>query len=136
MRDPTTNNFRTVTIAVSAAELGKLLSGEEDRIIMRDQFVQGNFCDLSLRVKNASDYSNFKQVGSDLGLINTKPFITLKRSALRDMAEFNGQVGAVSDQFVNAMQSLKVAMAQGGEQFRRGVSRYSCLSRLCLVAQG
>lgn len=128
MRDQDTNNFRTDTLAVSAVDLDKLLSGEEDHVIMKDQFVQGNFCDLTIRLKNATDYANHSKTPaptaglSTLGLTPSKPFIRLRPSALRGLKELNEQTDAVSDSFVQAMQTHSVAITQGGEQFRLGKS--------------
>ena len=126
MRDQNTNNFRTVTLAVSAVDLEKILAGETDRVVMYDQFVPGNFCDLSIRATNASDYANFKAAAtaSELGLIlGPKPLLQLRPSSLRNLKIINDQVKSVSDQFVDALGRFNVAMAKGGEPFYRGVTR-------------
>jgi hypothetical protein len=122
MRDQNTNNFRTVTLAVSAVDLSKLLAGETDRVVMYDQFVPGNFCDLSIRATNASDYANF-QAATAVSASTTKPLLQLRPSSLRNLKIINDQVKSVSDQFVDAMGRFNVAMAKGGEPFYRGVTR-------------
>jgi hypothetical protein len=128
MRDENTNNLRTVTLAVSAVDLGKLLSGEEDHIVMCDQFIEGNYCELTIRLTNASDYANFKgpQAEKGLGLLpvaSTKPFIQLKPSSLRSLKDINEQVTTVSSRFIDAMGRFNVSMAKGGAPFYRGVTR-------------
>jgi hypothetical protein len=125
-RDEHTNNFRTSTLAVSVVDLNKLLEGGEDRVIMYDQFVQGNFCDLSFRLTNASDYANYKGAAGvgKAASTRSKPLLQLKPSALRGLKDINEQVNTVSQHFVDAMGQNNVAMAKGGEPFYRGVTRF------------
>lgn len=125
MRDESTNNIRTTTLAVSVVDLGKLLSGEEDQIVMCDQFIEGNFCFLTVRLTNASDYSNYKgsHAGKGLGLTPAKPFIQLRPSSLRNLKDINEQVTGVSSRFADAMGRFNVTMAKGGAPFYRGVTR-------------
>lgn len=125
-RDENTKNFRTSTLAVSVVDLCKLLEGGEDRVVMYDQFVQGNFCDLTFRLTNASDYANYKGDSGVGRSVSTRPksFLNLKPSALRGLKDINEQVNSVSQHFVDAMGQNNVAMAKGGEPFYRGVTRF------------
>lgn len=125
MRDESTNNIRTTTLAVSVVDLGKLLSGEEDQIVMSDQFIEGNFCYLTVRLTNASDYGNFKGASAAQGLelTPTKPFIQLRPSSLRNLKDINEQVVGVSTRFGDALSRFNVTMAKGGDAFYKGVTR-------------
>jgi hypothetical protein len=123
LRDKSTNNFRTVTVSLSAADLTKLLNGEEQQVVMYDQFIPGNFCDVMLRAVNASDYANFHGADKNKNSLSQKPLIRLSPSALRSIPELNQEFKQLSEAFCKSLASQNIQIPAGGEPFRIGVTR-------------
>lgn len=120
VRDPESKNKRNFNVAVSCADLAKMLEGEEESFIMQDQFTPGNFVDVSMRVNNASDFRNHVSHKDDA----EKPLITFGPSALDKIAAWNDIVSRVSNELVQNLQKNKITMSPGSEGFKDGITWY------------
>jgi hypothetical protein len=117
IRDQESNNVRTTTLAVSATDLTPLLQGTADSFRMYDQFTEGNYVDITLRVKNALDYANHPESPS------SNPRITFGPSALDHIATLNNSMGLVSEHIMNNLCTNTVCMPPGTTPFKRGMTR-------------
>lgn len=120
VRDPESRNKRNFNVAVSCADLTRMLQGQEETFIMTDQFMPGNYVDVSMRVTNACEYRNHLSHADDM----EKPLITFGPSALDKIAAWNAIVERVSNELVQNLQKNQITMSAGTEAFRDGITWY------------
>ena len=127
MKDPQTNNTRNAVLATSAVQLDRLLMGEEQSLVMYDQFTPGNYTEVIIRASNAADYGNCVSAltsrPSVRGALDVGPFIRLSRSNLWDMDVFEKEVMGVSNRIGESLQKHGVQYTPGGAQFNTGLTR-------------
>ena len=117
IRDEETNNVRTITLAVSASDLTTLLQGQSDSFRMYDQFTDGNYVDITLRIKNATDYANHPQS------LAGSPLITLGPSALDNIGALNASMAQVSAHVNANLATNSVCIPAGAMPFKKGMTR-------------
>jgi hypothetical protein len=121
MKDQETKNTRNATLAVSAAQLDRMLTGEEQALTMFDQFTPGNYTEVRIRVANAADFANHASapVGSQL------PRISFKRSSLWDIETvFRPAVMSASNGIMSVLVSNRMEPTEGGAPFLSGLTRF------------
>lgn len=112
MLDEESNIYRTITFAASAAQLDRLMRGEEQKITMRDQMKRDNYAEVTIKAVNAVDFAQS---------------ISFTRSALWDVPVLNAEAEKVS-QAINAnTDNNHMKLPPGGAGFLRGLSRYPIL---------
>jgi hypothetical protein len=118
LKDPASRNKRTFTVAVSCADLEKLLCGEEDQFVMKDSFDPNDYVVVSMRASNAADFRNHPSSAHDMG----KPLLKLGPSALDRIAEWDKVVQRVSDSFVSNAKQNNMGYMPGVALFMRGIT--------------
>ncbi len=118
-QDQESKNFRTFPLAVSCSDLEALLQGGEDSFCMEDQFMEGNFVSVTLRVKNADQYRNHLSCLTD----QSKPFIGFGSTALDRIAECNEIMARISSQIQKNIVANKMVDAPGFANFKMGLTR-------------
>jgi hypothetical protein len=118
LKDPASRNKRTFTVAVSCADLEKLLRGEEDEFTMKDSFDSSDYVVVSMRASNAADFRNHPSSAHDL----SKPLLRLEASALDRIAEWDKVVQRVSNDFMSNSKQNKMGYMPGVEVFMRGIT--------------
>ena len=113
MLDPETGNRRTVPLTTSCACVSTMLTGECDLFKMPDQFVQGNFVNVSMRILNHADFKD-------------QP-LRLRSSALGKISEFNKHVKRVSDAIEANNKLNETQFPRGTSSMRSGDSRCTYL---------
>jgi hypothetical protein len=129
MKDQETKNTRNATLAVSAAQLDRMLTGEEQALTMFDQFTPGNYTEVRIRVANAADFANHAStpVGSQL------PRITFNRSSLWDIETvFRPVVTSTSNSIMSVLVSNRMEPTEGGAPFLAGLTRLAFFLSLFL----
>ena len=119
MQDQETKNFRTFPLAVSCSDLESLLQGTEDSFSMEDQFMEGNFVNVSLRVVNADQYRNHLSCMTD----GKKPFISFGETALDKIGQCNEIMKRISEDFQKNIAANHMTDAPGFESFKAGLTR-------------
>ena len=118
-KDQESKNVRTFTLAVSSTDLETLLSGREDCFAMEDQFMAGNFVQVSMRISNAQDFRNHPSCANNM----SKPLIRMGVSALAKVAESNRIMERVSNELQASIQQNKMVVAPGVVDFQQGLTR-------------
>ena len=121
MKDQETKNTRNATLAVSAAQLDRMLTGEEQALTMFDQFTPGNYTEVRIWVANAADFANHAStpVGSQL------PRISFRRSSLWDIETvFRPAVTSASNSIMSVLVSNRMEPTEGGAPFLSGLTRF------------
>lgn len=120
-RDQESNNIRTFTLAVSSSKLEHLLSGCEDSFSMQDQFMPGNFVQVSLRIVNAEDFRNHPSSASN----TSKPLIRMGVSALDKIEASNQIMQRISNELQKSIKQNQMVMAPGVADFQQGLTRWN-----------
>ena len=123
-RDQESNNIRTFTLAVSSTDLETLLSGREDSFAMEDQFMPGNFVQVSMRIANAQDFRNHPSCADNM----SKPLIRMGVSALGKIEESNRIMQRVSEQLQESIKQNNMVLAPGVVDFQQGLTRLPSFS--------
>ena len=110
MLDTATGNRRTVPLSTSCAHVAMMQSGQPDQFRMPDQFIPGNFINVSMRVLNHADFVD-------------QP-LKLRSSALNRIREFNEHVKSVSKAIEDNNVLNGTMFVRGAESMRSGDSRY------------
>ena len=133
VRDQDTGNIRTITLAVSAIQLEKLLEGNTITTTMNDPFTPENAVVVTISAENASSFANYKGPTSKAASNQSSrlsdgpsesPLIKFKRSALWNIAQMNTEVDKISEYIQTNMKINCTKNPPGGEQFASGISRY------------
>ena len=119
LKDPVSHNIRTFNLAVSCADLVRMMEGQEECFSMTDQFVAGNAVDVAMRVVNAEQFRNHVSCAGDMH----KPLVKFGPSALDRMEEWNEVVERISNGMLKSMSENQVTMGPGCESFKMGVTR-------------
>lgn len=109
MQDPGTSNRRTVPLTTSCAHMTPMLAGRPDLFRMPDQFVAGNFVNVTMRVLNHADFKD-------------RP-LDLKPSALNKIPAFNKHVRRVSEAIEANNKLNNTQFPRGTGSMRSGDSR-------------
>ncbi len=117
MQDPQSSNRRTVPLTTSCANMRTMLAGKPDAFRMPDQFIEGSFVNVTMRIENHQDFVH-------------NP-LTLRASHLDRLPEFNKQVKRVANAFEENNVLNKTQFLHGSESMRDGSSR--CLPPAPLV---
>ncbi len=117
MQDPQSANRRTVPLTTSCACVATMLTGMTDEFRMPDQWMEGNFVNVSMRILNHRDFRD-------------RP-LRLQPSKLGRLPEFNNHVKRVSDAFEANNVLNKTQFLHGADSMRDGSSR--CLPPTALV---
>jgi hypothetical protein len=110
MLDPATGNRRTVPLSTSCAHAGNMLTGQADQFRIPDQFIPGNFINVSMRVLNLADFAD-------------RP-LRLRPSALDRIPEFNEHVRRVSKAIEDNNVLNSTVFVRGADSMRDGNSRF------------
>lgn len=121
-QDQETKNFRTFPLAVSCSDLETLLTGQEDSFCMEDQFMEGNFVSVSLRMVNADLYRNHPASSTD----PSKPLIKFGATALDKISECNKIMARISNEIQQNIDTNKMVVAPGFSNFKSGLTRCPC----------
>lgn len=117
MEDPDSGIRRTVHLCCGCAKMDPMLSKQEvDAFGLADQFMEGDYAKVSLRVTNAHEFAD-------------RP-LRLLDSVLNKLPVFNDAVDDVDRGFATNMATNKTKFSRGTEDMRSGKSRY--LSNLIL----
>jgi hypothetical protein len=121
MKDQETQNTRNATLAVSAAQLDRMLTGEEQGLTMFDQFTPGNYTEVRIGVANAADFANHASTPAG----STLPRITFRRSSLWDIETvFRPSVTSASNSIMSVLVSNRMEPTEGGAPFLSGLTRF------------
>ena len=120
MLDTATGNRRTVPLTTSCAHIGEMMSGKSELFRMPDQFIPGNFVNVSMRELNLADFKD-------------RP-LRLRPSALDRIPEFNQHVRNVSKAIEDNNVLNGTAFVRGAESMRSGDSRYLLPTPLLVLA--
>lgn len=118
VRDPESKNKRNFNVAVSCADLSKMLEGGEESFLMVDQFTPGNCVDVTMRVTNAHQFRNHVSSREDAH----KPLIMFGESALDRIEDWNAIVARVSNQLVQSIKKNDVSTNPGCAAFKDGIT--------------
>lgn len=118
LKDPVSRNKRTFTVAVSCADLDKLLSGEEEEFDLKDSFDSNDYVIVSMRMSNASDFRNHPSSADDM----SKPLLKLGASALDRIEEWDKVVQRISDGFIANVKKNKMNFTPGVSVFMGGIT--------------
>lgn len=118
MLDQGTANRRTVPLTTSCANVTTMLAGEADLFRMPDQFIAGNYVNVSMRIVNHKEFQS-------------QP-LRLLPSALNKIPEFNKHVRRVSQAMEANNAMNKTQFLRGADSMRSGDSR-CCLPTPVLV---
>jgi hypothetical protein len=111
MKDQESRNTKNYTLAVSATQLDRLVTGEEQAFTMYDQFNPSNYTEVCMSVANPI------QTG-----------ITFSRSALWDIeSDFKCVATDISNNIMNNIVMNRMQTTEGGELFTAGLTRYPTL---------
>jgi hypothetical protein len=131
-RDQDTNNVRTFPFAVSHADVLLMLQGKTDEFKMVDQFMEGNYVEVRIRVANSEDFQNHAACGTGLSGSGLKPLITFGPPVL-DKVELSNQImERISREMETGFSINHMSMSPGMETFRKGVTRSA--APLCNVS--
>jgi hypothetical protein len=120
MKDQETKNTRNATLAVGGTLLQRLLAGEEQSFTMHDQFVQGNYTEVVMRVARSEPAGDLSQ-------------LALSRSSLWDIdTVFQPVVQENSNTIMNIFVSNHMQPTKGGAGFLAGLTRSVCFITLFL----
>ena len=117
-RDPESKNKRNFNVAVSCADLSRMLAGREEAFTMADQFTPGNYVDVKMWVTNAQDFRNHLSCLED----TEKPLITFGSSALDRITDWNAIVSRTSNNLVQNLKKIAISNTPGCDGFRDGVT--------------
>ena len=105
MKDQETKNTRNATLAVGGTLLQRLLAGEEQSFTMHDQFVQGNYTEVVMRVARSEPVGDLSQ-------------LALSRSSLWDIdTVFQPVVQENSNTIMSIFVSNHMQPTKGGAGF-------------------
>jgi len=128
VKDPETGNIRTITLAVSAVQLDKLLEGKTITSTMHDPFTPENAVVVTISAENASAFANCNADSNRSKGLNDGPsdlpLIRFQRSVLWDISQINYEVEKISEYVQNNMKINNTKSPPGGELFASGISRY------------
>lgn len=127
MQDESTGNRRTAELYMSFAKLDKLLEGEEDRFVMKNQFCPNKKAVVALSLANSSDFANSCGPGSShlkLSHSHRLPFVKLRNSAVYQISRVNADMEAVSQRVKSVLSHNTAEMPPGGEPFMDGMTRF------------
>jgi hypothetical protein len=111
MQDPGTGIRRTVHLCCGCAKMDSMLKKQEiDTFGLADQFMEGDYAKVSLRVCNAHEFVD-------------RP-LRLRESALIHLPVFNGAVDGVDEGIAKNMAMNKTKFSRGTEDMRSGKSRF------------
>jgi hypothetical protein len=120
VKDPESHNIRNFNVAVSCADLVRMMHGQEDSFTMTDQFIEGNAVDVAMRVVNADQFRNHASCSGDLD----KPLIKFGDSALDKIGKWNEIVERISCGLMKSMNENKISTSAGCENFKMGITWY------------
>ena len=128
VRDSDTGNVRTITLAVSAVQMDKLLEGKTITTTMHDPFSPEDAVVVTLSAENAHEFANC--ISNQPVLIpvisggpDDLPFIRFQRSSLWDIAQINAEVDKVSEHIQSNIKLNNTRLPPGGDMFASGISR-------------
>jgi hypothetical protein len=118
MKDEESRNTKNYTLAVSATQLDRLVTGEEQAFTMYDQFNPSNYTEVCMRVSEPVP----------LG-------ITFTRSALWDIeSDFKSVATDISNNIMSNIVLNRMQTTEGGEVFTAGLTRYRLPAPLLFVS--
>lgn len=127
--DPESGNERTISFATGAIFLPELFKGAVAKSELHDPFNPMDKVQISVYIKNASDFANFEQknkgnkaVGSQVG--QDKPRIEFKRSSLWSIPMFNFQVKSMAQKIIGNIQANKIGIPPGGDSYIQGLGAW------------
>lgn len=110
MKDETSGNTRNFTLGMTATQLDRLVTGEEQAFTMYDQFNKGTFTEVRLRATNAALFNGRR--------------LRFSRSSLWNIGnDFKPVVTEVSNAIMASVAQAKVDYDDGSSGFASGLTR-------------
>ena len=117
--DNISHNRRCFTFAAGAMVLPELLANGSVEYMLRDSVFKDNYVRMSLVLKNAEDFKNYKSNTNR----NDLPLITFRPSALWDIQKSNSIMDSISATLKQCVDRNKISVTPSASAFLEGITK-------------